>query len=103
MTNNNNSAAVNNNAEATSMKMYKVNIASQKGHDTLELTLEASIDNIIENAESKARWVFINGEKFEFQGTNYRSDTNVQRLQAQLQAMDDPAILLTGRLVGGKE
>lgn len=102
MTIENNSAAVNSNTEANTMKMYKVNIASQKGHDTLELTLEQSVDNIIENAESKARWVFINGEKFEFQGTNYRSEQNVQRLQAQLQAMDDPAILLTGQLVGGK-
>jgi len=101
---NNNSTAVNAEVsnEVTTMKTYNIDIASTKGHDTRAgLTLEAATECILENAENNARWVFINGEKFEFKGTDYRTESNIQKLQAQLQAMDDPAVLLTGILVGG--
>lgn len=81
---------------------YKIEIADRTGHSTVaDLSLEEATDNILENAENKARWVFINGEKFEFAGGNFRTQENVQKLQAKLQAMNDPAVLLTGMLVGG--
>jgi len=81
---------------------YKIEIADRTGHSTVaDLSLEQATENILENAEKKARWVFINGEKIEFTGGNFRSQENVQKLQAKLQAMHDPAVLLTGMLVGG--
>jgi hypothetical protein len=104
---NNNSAVNNNNSnntEATSMKKYTIEIADRTGHTTMaDLTIEEATNNILENAESNARWVFINGEKFEFEGSNYRTEANIQKLQAKLEALNDPAVLLTGVLVGGLE
>lgn len=106
MTTNNNSAAVNsnnnNNTEATSMSTYTVKIADRTGHTEMaELTLEQATDNILASAENNARWVFINGEKFEFEGTNYRAETNLNNLKTKLQAITNPEIVLTGVLVGG--
>ena len=81
---------------------YTVEIADRTGHTTLaDLSLEEATTNILEHAENNARWVFINGEKFEFEGGNYRAEANVQKLKAKLQATADPAVLLTGVLVGG--
>jgi len=81
---------------------YKIEIADRTGHSAVaDLSLEEATENILENAEAKARWVFINGEKFEFAGGNFRGQENIQKLQAKLQAMQDPAVLLTGMLVGG--
>lgn len=83
-------------------KTYSINIADRTGHTTLEnLTLDAAVDNIIDNAEKNLRWVFINGEKFEFEGADQRSEANVAKLKGKLEAMEDPAVLLTGALVGG--
>ena len=96
------SAAVNNNSNT--MNKYKIEIADRTGHTTVaDLSLEEATNNIIENAENNARWVFINGEKFEFEGGAYRSPANVQKLQAKLEAAVDPAVLLTGVLVGGDD
>ena len=93
------SAAANNNS---TMNKYKIEIADRTGHTTVaDLSLEEATNNIIEHAENNARWVFINGEKFEFEGGAYRSPANVQKLQAKLQMVEDPAVLLTGVLVGG--
>jgi hypothetical protein len=83
---------------------YKIEIADRTGHSTVaDLTLDQATDTIMENAEYKARWVFINGEKFEFSGANYRTQENVQKLQAKLQEVQDPAVVLTGMLVGGSK
>ena len=91
-------------ALAAAPAKYKIEIADRTGHSTVaDLSLEEATENIMENAEAKARWVFINGEKFEFAGGNFRSQENVQKLQAKLQAQYDPAVLLTGMLVGGCE
>jgi hypothetical protein len=81
---------------------YKIEVADRTGHSTFaDLTLDEATNQIIENAADKARWVFINGEKFEFTGADFKSKANVEKLQTALQQMDDPAVLLTGRLVGG--
>jgi hypothetical protein len=81
---------------------YKIEIADRTGHTTVaDLTLDQAVGNILDNAENNARWVFINGSKFEFEGANYRDGVNVSKLKAQLEAMVDPAVLLTGVLVGG--
>jgi hypothetical protein len=104
MTTNNNSAAVNNNnnAEAAIMSTYTVKIADRSGHTEMaELTLDQAADNILGNAENNARWVFINGEKFEFEGANYRSETNMNNLKAKLEMQAKPEIVLTGVLIGG--
>jgi hypothetical protein len=98
----NNSSIENVNLVAAPAAKYKIEIADRTGHSTVaDLSLEEATENILENAENKARWVFINGEKFEFAGGNFRAQDNVQKLQAKLQAMNDPAVLLTGMLVGG--
>jgi hypothetical protein len=90
-------------AELAATPKYKIEIADRTGHSTvMDLSLEEATEKIIENAEAKARWVFINGEKFEFAGGNFRAQENVQKLQTKLQAQFDPAILLTGMLVGGQ-
>jgi hypothetical protein len=84
------------------MNTYKIEIADKTGHTTVaDLTLEQAVDNILQHAENNARWVFINGEKFEFQGTNYRTEDNVQKLRSKLEQQEDPAVMLTGMLVGG--
>jgi len=94
----------NNSAENNNMKTYKIEIADRTGHTTVaDLSLDQAVNGILEHAENNARWVFINGEKFEFEGANYRAEANIQKLQAKLQAMEDPAVLLTGVLVGGAE
>lgn len=96
---NNNNRAVNLNNE---MNKYKIDIADRSGHTTVaDLTLDQAVDNIITNAENNARWVFINGEKFEFEGMQYRDNTNINKLKGKLEALKDPAVLLTGVLVGG--
>jgi hypothetical protein len=84
------------------MNIYKIEIADKTGHTTVaDLTLDQAVDNILEHAENNARWVFINGEKFEFQGANYRAQENIQKLRGKLEVMEDPAVLLTGILIGG--
>jgi len=104
MTTENNSAEIIN-ATATianTMNKYTVEIADNTGHSTFaDLDLEQATENILTQAEKKAHWVYINGEKFEFEGSNHRSNANVQKLQQQLQAVQDPNILLTGVLRGG--
>jgi len=81
---------------------YKIEIADKTGHTTVaDLSLDQAVDNILQHAENNARWVFINGEKFEFQGTNYRTEDNVQKLRSKLEQQEDPAVMLTGMLVGG--
>lgn len=82
---------------------YKVEIADNTGHSTFaDLDLEQVTENILTQAEKKAHWVYINGEKFEFEGSNHRSKANMQKLQQQLQVVEDPNILLTGVLRGGE-
>jgi hypothetical protein len=99
--------AVNNeviNSNNTAMNnTYKIDIADRTGHTTLaDLDINQAVDSIIENAENNARWVFINGEKFEFDGGKFRTEANVQKLKGKLEAFQDPAVLLTGVLVGGE-
>lgn len=83
------------------MKTYKIDIASHKGHETQVLELEQAVDCIIKNSTEKSRWVYINGQKFEFEGSDYRSSSNVANLTQALTALEDPMILLTGELRGG--
>jgi len=86
------------------MNTDKIEIADTTGHTTVaDLTLDQAVNGILEHAENNARWVFINGEKFEFQGTNYRAEENIQKLRGKLEAVEDPAVLLTGILVGGRK
>ena len=103
--NNENNNSINTTAnlhEAIVPSTYKIEIADRTGHTTVaDLTLDQAVDNILDNAENNARWVFINGAKFEFEGANYRAEANVNKLKTQLEAMQDPAVLLTGVLVGG--
>jgi hypothetical protein len=86
------------------MKTYKIEVADTTGHSTIaDLTLDQAVENILAHAENNARWVFINGEKFEFNGTNYRAEENLEKLRNKLEIMEDPAVLLTGKLVGGNK
>jgi hypothetical protein len=89
-------------ANAAAAATYKIEIADRTGHTTVaDLSLDQAVENILDNASNNARWVFINGAKFEFEGANYRAEANVNKLKAQLEAVQDPAVLLTGVLVGG--
>jgi hypothetical protein len=81
---------------------YKIDIADRTGHTTMaDLNIQEATDQIIDHAEKNLMWVFINGEKFEFSGADFRSEENVEKLQGKLEALNDPAVLLTGALVGG--
>jgi hypothetical protein len=83
-------------------KKYKIEIADRTGHTTMaDLTLEETTNQIIDHAEKNLMWVFVNGEKFEFAGADFRNEQNVEKLQGKLEALNDPAILLTGALIGG--
>lgn len=84
------------------MKTYIINIASHKGHETQVLELEEAVESIIKNSTEKSRWVYINGQKFEFEGSDHRNTVNVTNLKQALTATEDPMILLTGELRGGK-
>jgi hypothetical protein len=84
------------------MKNYTINIASHKGHETQVLELEEAVESIIKNSTEKSRWVYINGQKFEFEGSDHRNAVNVANLKQALTATEDPMILLTGELRGGK-
>lgn len=105
MTTENNSAEIINAAVANTntMSKYTVEIADDSGHSTFaDLDLVAATEKIISSAEKKAHWVYINGEKFEFTGSNLRAENNVQKLQQQLQVVEEPNVLLTGVLRGGE-
>jgi hypothetical protein len=83
-------------------RKYKVNIADNTGHTTVEdLSIEAAMETIVENAEQKARWVWINGNPFNFEGTKARTEKNLNALRAELEAVEDPLIMLTGKVQGG--
>ena len=84
------------------MNTYKIDIADRTGHTAIaDLALDAAVETIMENAEKNQRWVFINGEKFEFNGTQVRTEANTDKLKTLLGAQVDPTILLTGVLIGG--
>ena len=81
---------------------YKIDIADRTGHTSVaDLELDAAVEQICDNAEKNQRWVFINGEKFEFDGAAVRNEANVNKLRNRLANEVDPTILLTGVLVGG--
>lgn len=85
------------------MKKYQVDIASNTlGHETLTLELQETVETITKRAEENALWVFINGTKFEFAGSNLRSEENQTKLTQAIEQAEEPhSILLTGELRGG--
>jgi hypothetical protein len=86
----------------TNNMAYKIEIADRTGHTTVaDLSLEEATEQIIDNAEKNMMWVFVNGEKFEFAGADFRTEENVEKLKGKLEALQDPAVLLTGALIGG--
>jgi hypothetical protein len=83
-------------------KKYTIQIADNTGHTTVDnLLVEEAVEQIVKNAESNARWVFINGAKFEFDNGGYRTQENLEKLKNRLEEQLDPVVLLTGILVGG--
>ena len=87
---------------ASAPAKYTIQIADNTGHTTADnLLVEEAVEKIIENAESNARWVFINGAKFEFDNGGFRTEANTQKLKARLEEEHNPTVLLTGILVGG--
>jgi len=84
------------------IKKYTIHIADNTGHTTTpELVIDEAVEEIIKNAESNARWVFINGKKFEFYAGDMRTEENNQKLRAELDQILNPEIMLTGILAGG--
>lgn len=83
-------------------KTYRVDIASHRGHESLLLQLTEAVETIVTNTTQKALWLFINSQKFEFVGSNHRSAENIERLTQTLEPLEDPIILLTGELRGGR-
>lgn len=98
--NNNNEVSNNtNNMENT----YTLLIASRdKGHDTLMLDLEKTVDTVISTVEQKKSWVFINGAPFHFAGSNVRTVENQQNLRTVLESNPMAQIMLTGQVIGGQ-
>ena len=81
---------------------YTIHIADDSGHSTeSDLLIDEAVEEIIKNAESNARWIFINGKKFEFNAGSYRTEENNQKLKAELEVQHNPEIMLTGVLRGG--
>ena len=82
---------------------YSLNIADRTGHTVVSgLTLEAAVESITKTVEESNRWVFVNGEPFNFAGSVVRSEENTTKLTELLgQATETAIILLTGALVGG--
>jgi hypothetical protein len=92
MSNNNNEIA----------RKFNVHIADNTGHTTIaEQEMEQTMEHIINNVEANARFPYINGVPFHFEGTNYRSEMNMQSLRQALLAAEDAEVLLTGQLKGG--
>jgi hypothetical protein len=94
--------STNNNSSA---KAFTVNIADRTGHSSVaNLSLDETVNTIVENVENKSRWLFINGEAVNFKGAGSQlKNENVQMLRTMLENLNDPTILLTGTLVGGQE
>jgi hypothetical protein len=88
-----------------SSKKFTVNIADRSGHSSVtNLSLDKTVSNIVENIESKSRWLFINGEAVNFKGAGSKlTSENIASLRSTLENLNDPTILLTGTLVGGQE
>jgi hypothetical protein len=86
-----------------SSKKFSINIADRTGHSTVaNLSLDETVNNIVENIDSKSRWLFINGEAVNFKGAGSKlSNENISTLRTTLESLNDPTILLTGTLVGG--
>ena len=83
-------------------RTYNLNIADKTGHTVVEnLDLEQTVDNLLEQAESQARWIYINGAKFEFESGAVNTTQNRQKLSTALESVDDTTVMLTGRLIGG--
>lgn len=82
---------------------FTLQIADNSGHTTVDnLTIYDAMEEIIKNAESNARWVFINGKKFEFYAGSLRTEENNQKLKDKLLEQANPEIMLTGILAGGR-
>jgi len=94
--------STNNNSSA---KAFTVNIADRTGLSSVaNLSLDETVNTIVENVENKSRWLFINGEAVNFKGAGSQlKNENVQMLRTMLENLNDPTILLTGTLVGGQE
>lgn len=87
---------------ASAPAKFTVQIADNTGHTTVDnLLLDEAVEEIVKNAESNARWVFINGKKFEFNAGSFRTEENNQKLKAKLEEQANPEIMLTGILAGG--
>lgn len=96
--------SMNNNTANNINATYKIEIADRTGHTTLaDLDIDQAVNEIVKNAENNARWVFINGEKYEFSAGSMSSAANIEALKTRLQSLQDPSVLLTGVLVGGHD
>lgn len=83
-------------------RKYSIQSADETGHTTTaDLSVEEAMENIVDNAANKARWVFINGEPFNFEGNNYRSEANLGKLRQNLEAVEDPLVMIMNKVVGG--
>jgi hypothetical protein len=82
---------------------YQIDIASNTlGHESTTQTLEEAVNTISVRVQENALWVFINGVKFEFAGSNVRSEENQAKLTQALSSAEEPrSVVLTGELRGG--
>jgi hypothetical protein len=82
---------------------YQIDIASNTlGHESLMQELEEAVSTITTRVKENALWVFINGTKFEFTGSDVRSEQNQANLTQAILAAEEPrSIVLTGELRGG--
>lgn len=80
-----------------------IRVMDKTGHSDFDFPLTESIDEIIRYCREQAMWAFINGQKFEFETGDLDSVQNKEKLRTTLQAVPEPSVNLTGRLVGGND
>jgi hypothetical protein len=85
------------------MRKYTIDIADFTGHTSIaDQSLASAVDTIIEKAETGGHFVWIDGQPFEFNSGEVKTEANKQKLAARLEAAQDPTVVMSGILVGGK-
>lgn len=91
-------------SENNESQKYTIHITDNSGHSTVvDRTLEETVQTVIDHVETKARWLFINGEALTFSGLSSKHTAeNAAILRTTLSNLTDPVIQLTGELRGGQ-
>jgi hypothetical protein len=86
------------------MKKFIIKISDNTGHtELLDQEVSQAVTAITDKVAQHAHWVWIDGQLFEFDGGDVKSEANQQKLAARLNTAEDTNVVLSGTLVGGSK